>query len=222
MTYPINNSSLPRRVLEYGPLPAAGSISAQGRLPTGRRVQMALVSAATRCLKGLRKPVGQSGPHLVSEEFERTLLFAAGHQPDFSLVACAPIRDALKNCQRLLGKRSERLSSFISVGGSTINCAFSRLFEASTHATVRDRQAKRSSNDESAADDNHSLIDQKRYRRLVSTLELLRYAEAELAELNLETSTVLLRATIVDVAQNVEHCLRAPRDLSRTISSKNG
>lgn len=85
-------------------------------------MQMALVSAVTR----LRNAVGQSGVRLVSAEFERAPSFAVGCPSDLILVACAPIRDALKIFQRLLGKRSTRTSpiSFLSVDGSTIKWGF--------------------------------------------------------------------------------------------------
>ncbi|MCA6120134.1 hypothetical protein J6524_35655 [Bradyrhizobium sp. WSM 1738] len=54
------------------------------------------------------------------------------------------------------------------------------------------------------AEDIHSLADSERRKQLLSILDLLRYAEAEVRELDLETSAVLLAATITDVAQNLE------------------
>lgn len=53
-------------------------------------------------------------------------------------------------------------------------------------------------------DGNQPVTDNRRQKQLLSLLDLLRYAEAEIAELNLETSAVLLRATIAELAQNVE------------------
>ncbi|WP_456794026.1 hypothetical protein [Bradyrhizobium sp. USDA 4506] len=94
---------------------------------------------------------------------------------------------------------------FVSVGGSAINYASSISPKAHFGARVCKSSHRQSecSKREVAADDNRPLVDQQLHRKLVSTLQLLRYAEAELSELNLETSVVLLRAAIVDIAQNV-------------------
>lgn len=45
--------------------------------------------------------------------------------------------------------------------------------------------------------------DGKGPKQLLSILHLLRYAEAEVSELGLETSAVLLEAAIADLAQNL-------------------
>ncbi|SPP98232.1 protein of unknown function [Bradyrhizobium vignae] len=55
-----------------------------------------------------------------------------------------------------------------------------------------------------ALEDDQSVANGKRKEQLLSILNLLRYAEAEIAELHLDTSKVLLGAAIADVAQHLE------------------
>ncbi|WP_143270748.1 hypothetical protein [Bradyrhizobium brasilense] len=55
-----------------------------------------------------------------------------------------------------------------------------------------------------ALEDDQPVANGTRKEQLLSILNLLRYAEAETAELNLETSKVLLGAAIADVAQHLE------------------
>ncbi|WP_439360476.1 hypothetical protein [Bradyrhizobium sp. DASA03007] len=54
------------------------------------------------------------------------------------------------------------------------------------------------------AEDHQSVADGKRKQQLLFILSLLSYAEAEIAELNLETSAVLLEAAIADIFQHLE------------------
>lgn len=54
------------------------------------------------------------------------------------------------------------------------------------------------------SDVSRALQDSQRREQLLSILDLLRYAEVEIAELDLGISTVLLGAAIADVAGNLK------------------
>lgn len=49
-----------------------------------------------------------------------------------------------------------------------------------------------------------SEVDSIRQKQLLSIIDLLRYAEAEILELHIETSAVLVGAAITDLAQDLE------------------
>lgn len=58
--------------------------------------------------------------------------------------------------------------------------------------------------DKFAGDNNVGLADSQWKKQVSNILDLLRYAEVEIAELNLETATVLLGAAIADLVKNLE------------------
>ncbi|RZN06369.1 hypothetical protein CWO91_29415 [Bradyrhizobium genosp. SA-3] len=71
-----------------------------------------------------------------------------------------------------------------------------------TGGELRNRQIPPAS--KLAAESHRHVFDFKRQKQLRSILNLLRYAETEIAELNLDTSAILLEAIVVDLARNLE------------------
>ncbi|WP_036051470.1 hypothetical protein [Bradyrhizobium sp. Tv2a-2] len=57
-----------------------------------------------------------------------------------------------------------------------------------------------------AAECNQYPSTPKRNKLLLSITQLLRYAQAEIAELDLEISGILLEATIADIARELDRC----------------
>lgn len=197
MTRPINT----KRILRIQPL----SIPVRP-LSKERRISVALVAAAKPHLNDLLQAVDRSGLHVVIAEFERAVSFVEKHQPDLIFVAAPPILDALKACERLLENGSTRdIPLFLVVlDYNAIDEPFITAPARSTAGEVLYLEIARSRKEECAADDTASTVDCKRQKRLLSVLDLLQYAEAEITELDLETSAVLLEATIADLVQHLE------------------
>ncbi|QOZ23931.1 hypothetical protein [Bradyrhizobium sp. CCBAU 51753] len=169
---------------------------------------VALVVAAKLYLRDLWQALDQSGIHVVAAEFERSVSLAIEHQPDIILVASPPIGDAVNACQRLLENPSTiNIPIFLSsLGDKIINDACSIFFNTPTQARLDDFPSRQTARGKKGgtAGDAESAVDVKRRRQLLSMLDLLRYAETEISKLGLETSSVLLGATIADVAENLE------------------
>lgn len=167
---------------------------------------MTLVAAARPYLKELRQAIGQSRIHAVTGEFERTISLALEHQPDLILVTGPPVADALKTCKRVLENPSTRNIpiSLISLHNMSDNASsiFLKPSAQGMPGEFQYRQIVRGNKGAFAADDNQYSVDGKRQKQLMGILDLLRYAEAEISELDLETSAVLLGAAIADLARN--------------------
>ncbi|MHB0773888.1 PleD family two-component system response regulator [Bradyrhizobium sp. 1.29L] len=171
-------------------------------MSTERRAPMVLAIAARPYLDRLSKVLDQSEVCLVAAEFERSVFAAADSQPDLILVASPPIGDALNTCQRLRENRSTRYIPIflISLNYNVIDDT-SSIHQATAGASpCRNKSDKRVI----AAEDAPSLVGRKEKKQLEGILHLLRYVEAEIIQLHLETSAVLLGASIADLAQNLE------------------
>lgn len=201
-----NNPRVPNALPECHLLPAAGSISVERPLSTGRRAPTALVVAARPYASELRQALDQSSIHVLAAEFERTVFLAVEHQPDLILVASPPIRDALKTCQRLLENRSTRdiPISLISLDCNMVDEASTKGRTLATAGEFPDRLTARERKGRFTGVNNQLAVDGQRQKQLLSVLDLLRYLETEISELELETSAVLLGAAIADVAQKLK------------------
>ncbi|RXG86621.1 hypothetical protein [Bradyrhizobium zhanjiangense] len=170
---------------------------------------IALVVAARPYLKELRQALDQSRIQIVTAEFERSVPVAIEHQPDLILIASQPIPDVLQTCQRLLENGSTRnIPIFlISLEFSGIDNAppvFRETAPQTRAGEFSHRSTPRRDKGKFPQDNDHSVVNSRRQTQLLSVLDLLCYAEAEIAELGIETSAALLGATIADVAQNLE------------------
>lgn len=169
---------------------------------------MVLVVAATCYFNELWEAIDHSETHAIVVEFEGAVALALEHQPDLILVVPPPIRDALKSCERLLENRSTRNIpiSLISLGHNMIDDAPSISLKSHAQATASEVLYRKLVRDKGklVANNNQHVIHRRRQKQLLGILDLLRYAEAEISKLELETSVVLLGATIADVAQNLK------------------
>ncbi|UVO30481.1 hypothetical protein [Bradyrhizobium arachidis] len=169
----------------------------------------ALVVAARPYFNGLSQAIDQSETYMIRAGFERAIAMAVEHRPDIILVVSAPIRKALETCERLLENRSTRSIPIfiISLGCNMFHSPSSTLRNKHTEARIAgvpNRQIARGNKGKLNADDGQDMVDGTRKTQLLSILDLLRYAEAEVSELELETSAVLLGAAITDLAQNLK------------------
>ncbi|MGY4353206.1 hypothetical protein ACVWXM_009723 [Bradyrhizobium sp. GM7.3] len=209
MTRSKNSSRLPKELLRCDQLLAGGSVFIEHSLSTKCRTPITLVAAARPYLKELRQAIGRSRIHAIAGEFGRTISLALEHQPDLILVTVPPLVGALKTCKLVLENHSTKniplsLISLRNMSDDT-SSVFLKPRAQATPGEFQHRHIVRGNNGEfAAADDNQYSVDGKRQMKLMGLLELLRYAEAEITELDLETSAVLLAATIADVAQNFD------------------
>lgn len=161
---------------------------------------MTLVLAAKPYLKELKHAVGQSRIQVVTAEFERAVSLALEHQPDLILLVSPPIPNVLQTCERLLENEfTKNIPIFLlSLDHNMIDDRLAILHDATPQAraggALYDKRTFGQDNDQN----------RQRQQQLLSILDLLRYAEAEIAELGIETSAVLLGATITDVAKNLQ------------------
>lgn len=126
-------------------------------------------------------------------------VFAADHP------RCA--NEAVETYQRVLKSLLRNMPINLLLGYDMVDKSSSNLFNSSAQARAGEfphRQITRGSKEGLAAGDNRYVLDGKRQMQLLSILDLLRYAEGALSELDLETSAVLMKATIADVARNLE------------------
>lgn len=169
---------------------------------------MALVVAASSYFNELWEAIDHSETHAVVVDFEGAVALALEHQPDLILVVPPPIRDALKSCERLLGNRATRNIpiSLVSLGHNMIDDASSISLKSRAQATANEFLHRKFVRDKGklVADNDQHVVHPRRQKQLLGILDLLRYAEAEISKLELETSVVLLGATIADVAQNLK------------------
>lgn len=173
-----------------------------------RRMPMTLVAAAKPYLKELRQAVDQSRVQVIMAEFERAVSLAVEHRPDLILVASPPIGDVVQTCQCLLENGSTRnIPIFLIFLDCNTNPADpSSLREATLRAGASECPcgATPRGDKKQFVHDDQSMTNGSRQKQLLSILDLLHYAEAEVAELGIETSSALLRATIADVDQHLE------------------
>ncbi|MGY4257849.1 CheY-like chemotaxis protein [Bradyrhizobium sp. USDA 4516] len=164
---------------------------------------MALVVAARPYLTELWQAVDQSRIQVVPAEFEHTVSLAAQHQPDLILIASPPIADVLETCQRLLESSSTRNIPIFLI---PVDYSLSDGSPSAPRATTvkfpywLEEQCVKEGD---ARDRGQSMVSNPRQTQLLSILDLLRYAEAEVAELDIETSVALLAATIADITQHL-------------------
>ncbi|MCK1516070.1 hypothetical protein IVB22_26640 [Bradyrhizobium sp. 190] len=204
MTRSINSTSFPNALPECGQLRTKGSME--------RRIPMALVIAAAPHLGELKQVIDQcidgSPIHVITTEFKHSVLLAIALLPDLILVASPPTRDALKTCQRLLENSSTRTIPIclIALDTEMVNDVACLSLKAPTKPTAGELPYRLKARRDKGlfAEDNHSVAHAKRRKQLLSIIDLLRNAEAEMAELDLETSAMLLGAAMADVAQHLE------------------
>ncbi|WP_439406491.1 hypothetical protein ACNJX9_34400 [Bradyrhizobium sp. DASA03076] len=188
MGRPKNNLRPPNALAECSLL-AVGPTYFELPLPTERHAPVALVVAAIHHLSELQG-IDRSKVHVVKTEFERIVSLAVKHQPDLILVACPPVGEALKACQCLLKNPSMRnIPIFL------ISMGYDTFPHGQLLSPVKEEFV--------TADDRY-VTKGKRQKRLTSILNLLRYAEAEIAELDLEISAALLGAAIADIARQLD------------------
>ncbi|MBB4365274.1 hypothetical protein GGD65_006340 [Bradyrhizobium sp. CIR18] len=173
-----------------------------------RRTPTAVVGADSLYFSDLCQALNQCGIHVVAGELDQSLSLAVEHQPDIILVASPPIGHAMKTCQSLLeNPLTTNIPIFVSsLGDAMVDNISSIFLKGTAKATPGEfhfRQSMRSKG-AFAADDNEYGDASKRRRQLLNVLDLLRYAEDQISRLNLETSTVLLGATVADVARNLK------------------
>ncbi|MCK1670194.1 hypothetical protein [Bradyrhizobium sp. 153] len=170
---------------------------------------VALVVAARDYLRDLRRALNQFEIHLLTAEFERSLSLAAEHQPDIILVASPPIGEAVKACQRLLENPSTTsIPIFLnSLGDNTVHNISSIFLNAPAQATTSGFaywQSPPGNKGGVTVDDTGNGNGNDKRRQLLSILQMLRNAEIEVSRLNLETSGLLLGATIADISQRLK------------------
>lgn len=166
-----------------------------------------VVAAARPYLNALWRALNPSRIDVVTAEFERAVSVAVENQPDLILVASPPIPDALKTCERLLENGSTRNIpiSLISLDYNVIDGASSFFLKAPAQMAAAKFGHRPSARDsKGTTSDTQSVVGEKRKKQLLSVVNLLNYAENEILDLNLETSAVLLEATIADLVQNLD------------------
>ncbi|MCK1412426.1 hypothetical protein IVB55_05070 [Bradyrhizobium sp. CW4] len=167
---------------------------------------MALIVAAKPYLEELWQAVDKSRIYVIAAEFEHAVSLAIEHQPDLILVASPPIPEALQTCQRLLENDSTRnIPIFlISLAYNTVEGCLPTFRATAPRVGTGEFSHRSPPRRGSGKFDRDSMVEAQRQAQLLSILDLLRYAEAEIEELGIETSAALLGATIADVAQNLE------------------
>ncbi|WP_456815565.1 hypothetical protein [Bradyrhizobium sp. USDA 4508] len=167
---------------------------------------VALVVAARAYLDELQQAIDQSKIDVVTTEFGRVVPLAAKYQPNLILVAFPPIEDALKTCQRLLENCSTRSIpiSLISLGHNRLDDTLVCTPAEAVLDAFPYRQVARASKEKPSAEGPQPVTSGNRQKQLLNIIDMLRYAEKEVLGLKIETSAVLLTATIADLLQNLE------------------
>lgn len=167
---------------------------------------MTLVVALRHYLAELRQAIDRPSVQVITVEFERAVSLAVEHRPDLILIAPPPISDVLHLCKRLLENDStQSIPIFlISVAYNAIDGDPPLLRTTASPARDGDCSDPLKSHRQGgkvAQDEGRYVPRTQRQKQLLSILDLLHYAEAEVAEMGIETSAALLEATIADVAQ---------------------
>ncbi|MCC8977855.1 hypothetical protein [Bradyrhizobium acaciae] len=145
---------------------------------------------------------------VITAEFESAVSAAARRQPDLILIAPPPIPQVLNVCKRLLENSSTKdIPIFlVSVDFDTIEGRPS-LFRAPGSQVgggeYPEALRPRGRGATMGQDEGQDRLRTRRQQQLLSILDLLHYAEAEIAEMGIETSVALLEAAIADVAQRM-------------------